>query len=75
MPKPDIGRAGKNLDKAPEPVPSTEVQTILVGTLIGAILLLIVFSIAHHHLRVPPQRLHQTPRGCPHAETSAQMAY
>ena len=41
MPKPDNGRA----DKIPEPVPNTEVQTILVGTLIGAILLLIVFSL------------------------------
>jgi hypothetical protein len=44
MPTPDNGRAGKYQDKTPEPVPTTEVQTILVATLIGAILLLIVFS-------------------------------
>jgi hypothetical protein len=31
--------------KSPEPVPSTEVQYLLVGTLVGAILLLIVFSL------------------------------
>jgi len=45
MPTPDNRRAGKHVDKTPEPVPTAEVQTILVGTLIGAILLLIVFSL------------------------------
>ena len=41
MPTPEDGRSAKNSD----PAPSTEVQYILVGTLVGAILLLIVFSL------------------------------
>jgi hypothetical protein len=41
MPKPDRGQADRNT----EPTPSTDVQYLLVGTLIGAILLLIVFSL------------------------------
>ncbi len=41
MLKRDDGRAGNT----PGPGPGTEVQYLLVGTLIGAILLLIVFSL------------------------------
>jgi len=41
----DDGQARKNVEPAPKP----EVQYILVGTLIGAILLMIVFSLLTLH--------------------------
>jgi hypothetical protein len=41
----DDGQAGKNVEPAPKP----EVQYLLVGTLIGTILLMIVFSLLTVH--------------------------